>query len=228
MARATPRIGNAVGIGIPTRPTVTVWPTVPDVQRHVSDHPRLHLLLKEAVQGADAALWNGQSRAPEGVDFTVLDVHDLVDASDPVRRARVACGPQHAPGARVPTRPEQADQEVPREPGGRHANAIDFLAPELARFGWPVLDNASTKLLVRQEARDLEALRHLLNLHEAELRVTPPRNPRRGPSDRRESAPPRTHRGRTSGRAPGLDMNTCHAYAVRFRGGGMSRARPTR
>ena len=47
-------------------------------------------------------------------------------------------------------------------------NAIDFLAPELARFGQPVLDNASTKLLMRQEARDLEALRHLLHLHEAE------------------------------------------------------------
>ena len=47
-------------------------------------------------------------------------------------------------------------------------NAIDFLAPELARFGQPVLDNASTKLLMRQEARDLEMLKDLLRLAEAE------------------------------------------------------------
>ena len=177
---------------------VTVWPTVEDVQRHVSDHPRLHLLLKEAVQGADAALWNGQSVAPDGGDFTVLDVHDLVDASDTVRRAQyfnllgyawdlVQRG--RATGQRTVLVVDEAwllaDPNTPQALGFLRdlskrirkyhgslvvvtQNAIDFLAPELARFGQPVLDNASTKLLMRQEARDLEALRHLLHLHEAE------------------------------------------------------------
>jgi type IV secretory pathway VirB4 component len=47
-------------------------------------------------------------------------------------------------------------------------NAVDFLAPELARMGQAVLSNASTKLLMRQEAKDLEVLRDLLHLTEAE------------------------------------------------------------
>ncbi len=177
---------------------VTVWPTVEDVQRHVSDHPRLHLLLKEAVQGADATLWNGQSRAPGGRDFTVLDVHDLVDASDAVRRAQyfnllgyawdlVRRG--RATGRRTVLVVDEAwllaDPNTPQALGFLRdvskrirkyhgslvvvtQNAIDFLAPELVRFGQPVLDNASTKLLMRQEARDLETLRDLLRLTEAE------------------------------------------------------------
>ena len=47
-------------------------------------------------------------------------------------------------------------------------DVVDFLAPELTRLGQPVLSNASTKLLMRQESRDLEALRDLLRLTEAE------------------------------------------------------------
>ena len=180
---------------------VTVWPSVEDVQRHVSDHRRLHLLLREAVQGADAALWNGQSRAPDGGDFTVLDVHDLVDASDTVRRAQyfnllgyawdlVRRG--RAAGRRMVLVVDEAwllaDPNTPQALGFLRdlskrirkyhgslvvvtQNAIDFLAPELARFGQPVLDNASTKLLMRQEARDLEILKDLLGLAEAECSV---------------------------------------------------------
>ena len=177
---------------------MTVWPTVEDVQRRVPDHPRLHLLLKESLQGADAALWNGQSGAPDGGDFTVLDVHDLVDASAPVRRAQyfnllgyawdlVRRG--RATGRRTVLVVDEAwllaDPNTPQALGFLRdlskrirkyhgslvvvtQNAIDFLAPELARFGQPVLDNASTKLLMRQEARDLEGLRAILRLTEAE------------------------------------------------------------
>jgi hypothetical protein len=42
----------------------------------------------------------------------------------------------------------------------------DFPAPELVRFGGPVIANASVKLLMRQEAKDTEALRDLLKLSE--------------------------------------------------------------
>ena len=47
-------------------------------------------------------------------------------------------------------------------------NVVDFLAPEVARFGEAVLDNAAYKLLMRQGERDLEALDRLLQLSEAE------------------------------------------------------------
>ncbi|MHB1127967.1 MAG: TraG/VirB4 family ATPase, partial [Bacillota bacterium] len=47
-------------------------------------------------------------------------------------------------------------------------NVVDFLAPELSRLGQPVITNASSKLLMRQESRDLEVLRELLRLSDAE------------------------------------------------------------
>jgi type IV secretory pathway VirB4 component len=50
-------------------------------------------------------------------------------------------------------------------------NVGDFLAPELVRFGGPVIANASVKLLMRQEAKDAEALRELLKLSEPEAEL---------------------------------------------------------
>jgi len=44
----------------------------------------------------------------------------------------------------------------------------DFLAPEVARLSEPVVTNASCKLLTRQESRDLESLREMLRLSDAE------------------------------------------------------------
>ena len=63
------------------------------------------------------------------------------------------------------------ETEWPKAAGGLMVvtqNIVDFLAPELARLGQPVIDNASTKLLMKQASKDLEALRDLLKLTEAE------------------------------------------------------------
>ncbi len=186
------------GVGWRTDPgRVAAWPTLAEVYRHAAADPELRLLLRDAAEGADAALWAGPG-APAAGEFTVLDTHDLADAADPVRRAQyfnvlgyawdlVRRG--RAEGRRTLLVVDEAwllaDPATPealgflrdlskriRKYGGSLVvvtqNAVDFLAPELARLGQPVLSNASTKLLMRQEAKDLEALRDLLRLSEAE------------------------------------------------------------
>jgi hypothetical protein len=181
--------------------TVTVWPTVADVYRHVqaSGQERLAVLLRSAAEGADAALWAGQSTIPSAGDFTVLDIRDLTEASDNVRRAQyfnvlgyawdlIRLG--RATGQKTVLVVDEAwllaDPQTPQAIGFLRdlskrirkyrgslviitQNVVDFLAPELARLGQPVISNAACKLLMRQESRDLEALRELLRLSEAEV-----------------------------------------------------------
>ncbi|MHB1127229.1 MAG: VirB4 family type IV secretion system protein, partial [Bacillota bacterium] len=78
------------GVDWHTQPEkVDTWPTVADVYRHVKTigAERLAALLRGAAEGADSALWAGQTTSPPAGDFTVLDIRDLTDASDTVRRA---------------------------------------------------------------------------------------------------------------------------------------------
>lgn len=81
------------GIGWDTDPaTVREWPTVADVQRILGERPeaaRLALLLESAAEGADSALWAGQSTIQIGAqDFVVLDIKRLKEAAPNVRRAQ--------------------------------------------------------------------------------------------------------------------------------------------
>jgi hypothetical protein len=72
-----------------------------------------------------------------------------------------------------------ATAAAPRSPAGARPRRLLRQHPhgaqpgEVARqgLGQPVLGNASTKLLMRQEAKDLEALRDLLGLTEAECEL---------------------------------------------------------
>ncbi len=178
--------------------TVTQWPTITDVHAALPEDSDLALLLRNAAYGADSALWAGQTTVPPASDFTVFDIHALTEASDGVRRAQYLnvlgyawdlVREGQASGRHTLLVVDEAwllaDPQTPqalgflyraakriRKYGGSliviTQNVVDFLAPELARFGQPVIDNASTKILMRQEAKDLEALRGLLRLTEAE------------------------------------------------------------
>lgn len=180
---------------------VQTWPTVADVYRHVrqAGADRLAALLKAAAEGADQALWAGQSTLPPISDFTVLDIRDLADASDTVRRAQYfnvlgyawdLVREGRATGKRTLLVVDEAwllaDPNTPQALGFLRdlskrirkyngslvvitQNVVDFLAPELERLGQPVVTNASMKLLMRQESKDLEALTELLRLSEAEV-----------------------------------------------------------
>lgn len=192
---------RAYGVEWQTDPaTVTKWPTVVDVFREVQQRgaERLAVLLRGAAEGADSALWAGQTTLPPASDFTVLDIRDLTDASDNVRRTQYFNVLAHAwdlvregraTGRRTVLVVDEAwllaDPQTPQAIGFLRdlskrirkysgsltiitQNVVDFLAPELARLGQPVISNASVKLLMRQESRDLEVLRDLLKLSDAE------------------------------------------------------------
>ena len=178
--------------------SVQTWPTIADVQAGLPADSRLALLLRDAAAGSDSALWAGQTTVPPASDFTVFDIHALTDAADNVRRAQyfnilgyawdlVREGRETGRTTLLVVDKAWilADPQTPqalgflrdlskriRKYGGSLVvitqNVVDFLAPELARLGQPVIGNASTKLLMRQESKDLEALRDLLRLSEAE------------------------------------------------------------
>ncbi|MBX6378909.1 MAG: DUF87 domain-containing protein, partial [Clostridia bacterium] len=189
------------GIGWETDPaSVKTWPTVADVYRHVRDAgaERLAVLLEPAVSGAESALWCGQTTLPPAGDVTVVDIRDLVDAQETVRRAQyfalltwawdlVRAG--QAEGRRTVLLVDEAwllaDPQTPqalaflRDLSKRirkyqgslvivTQNSVDFLDPAIRRYGEPVVANAATKLFFRQESRDLEALTQLFRLTEAE------------------------------------------------------------
>lgn len=180
---------------------VKTWPTVVDVYRHVQQAgaKRLAVLLRDATEGTDSALWAGQTTIPSAGEFTVLDIRDLTVASDTVRRAQYfnilgyawdLVREGRATGKRTVLVVDEAwllaDPQTPQAIGFLRdlskrirkyrgslvvitQNVVDFLAPELARLGQPVITNASSKLLMRQESRDLEALWELLRLSDAEV-----------------------------------------------------------
>lgn len=193
---------NEYGITWQTEPaTVHRFPILADVYKHLQEkgQERLCVLFKSAVEGADAALWNGQTTIPAVGDFTVLDIRDLTDASDNVRRAQYfnilsyawdLVREGRAEGKRTVLVVDEAwllaDPQTPQAIGFLRdlskrirkyngsltiitQNIIDFLAPEIARLGQPVITNASMKLLMRQESRDLEALTELMKLSETEV-----------------------------------------------------------
>lgn len=181
--------------------TVQKWPTVADVYEFVQEanQERLVVLLRGAVEGADAALWNGQTTIPAAGDFTVLDIRDLTDASDNVRRAQyfniltyswdLIRANRNSGDKTVLVVDEAwllADPQTPQALGFLRdlskrirkyngslvpitQNIVDFLSPEIKRLGEPVITNASLKLLMRQESKDLVALTDLLRLTEAEV-----------------------------------------------------------
>lgn len=198
---------GAMGIDWHTDPAaVKTWPTTVDLHSYAQEHcsERLAVLLRGAARGADSAMWAGQSSVSvTDADFTVLDVHDLAEASDKVRRAAYFNALTYAWDVVRLGRSEDrktvlvvdeawllADPQTPqalsflmnmskrirkygKPPVGGALwtitqNVVDFLAPDIARFGEPVLNNAAYKLLMRQGERDLEALGRLLRLSEAE------------------------------------------------------------
>jgi len=164
--------------------------------REGEDYRTLAALLEDAAIGTDARLWAGPSATMPDANLVVLDIHDLENAPENVQRAQYANVLGFAWDLIRADRSEHkmleveeawilADPKVPQALGflksmSKRArkygcslnivsqNAVDFLAPEVAREGEPVLANASTKLLLRQEAKDLPTVSALFNLSEAE------------------------------------------------------------
>ncbi|MBS3949554.1 MAG: ATP-binding protein [Peptococcaceae bacterium] len=199
---------NAAGIFLNTDvATVQSWPTIKHVYEHLSAKAqgepqtsplaRLAVLLKRAAEGTDAGLWSSDTGGP-AVDagITVLDIHDLKNAEDAVRKAQYFNVLSHAWGIIERDRQERtilvvdeawilADPQTPqalaflRDASKRirkymgalvviSQNVVDFLSPEVARHGQALLDNPTYKLLLAQGEKDLQVLSGLMLLSEAE------------------------------------------------------------
>lgn len=198
---------QAAGVTWETDPAhVQHWPTMVDLYSYVRDQAardpakwdRLAVLLRPAAEGSDAELWVGAGAPPpEVADVLVLDVQNLHNLPDNVKRAQYfnVLGFTWDLVRRDWQRRRKmvvvdeawflCDRRVPaaldflREMSKRIAkyggalttisqNAIDFLAPELELHGQAVLGNATYKFLLRQGEKDLEALTRLLSLSDAE------------------------------------------------------------
>ena len=162
-----------------------------------ADWQSLAMLLEDAAVGATADLWAGPTVADAGdAEMVVIDIHDLADARPSVRRAQYQNVLGWAWDLIRRDRAERkillvdeawllVDPQVPEALGFLRSmakrarkyncgvqvvtqNPIDFLAVAVAREGEPVLANASTKLLLRQEGRDLPTVAGLFGLSDAE------------------------------------------------------------
>lgn len=209
LEQAVEAVYGAKGITVADDPmtwqsrTADQWPHVGDVYRYCQaqsgdDWETLTALLRTAGEGVLADLWAGPSTVPSThhADFVVLDIHDLQDAPDNVKRAQflnilgylwdlvradrserkllvvdeawMLIDPQ-APEA---LRFMKALSKRIRKYGGSlmvvTQNVVDFLAEAVSGDGEQVLTNAAFTLLLRQGGKDLEALSALFSLSDAE------------------------------------------------------------
>jgi len=184
--------------------TVNQWPTIKHLYEHLTDRAgknadltRLAVLLKRAAEGTDAGLWSSDISDPTvDAGITVLDIHDLKNAEDAVRKAQYFNVLSYAWGLIERDRQERtilvvdeawilADPQTPqalaflRDASKRirkymgalvviSQNVVDFLSPEVARHGQAILDNPTYKLLLAQGEKDLQVLSSLMMLSEAE------------------------------------------------------------
>ena len=180
------------------------WPHVGDVyaycqQQTGEDWTVLTALLRSAGEGMLSSLWAGPSTAPstQNADFVVLDIHDLQDMPDRIKRAQFVNVLGWITDAVLKTRRDEKKILIvdeawmlidPRNPQTLQfmkssskrvrkydgsfmvvtQNVADFLAPAIAGEGEQVLTNAAYTLLLRQGGKDLQSLTTLFTLSDAE------------------------------------------------------------
>ena len=188
-----------------SRLTPAEWPHVGDVYAYSqhqngtsADWDILTALLRTAGEGVLADLWSGPSTVPPTHDahFVVMDIHDLQDAPDAVKRAQYLNVLGYLWDLVRADRSERKllvvdeawmliDPQAPqalkfmkslskriRKYGGSFMvvtqNIADFLSPAIAGDGEQVLTNAAYTLLLRQGGKDLQALTTLFSLSDTE------------------------------------------------------------
>ena len=183
------------------------WPHIDDLyricQRHAAadgqeDWHALVALLQEPAVGTLAPLWAGPSTVPstQEADFVVVDLMDLKDAPDNIKRAQyynvlgylwdlirrdkaqrkilVADEAWILIDAQNPATLRFLKQVAKLIRGYNGSlmtitqNVFDFLAPAVRQDGEPVLTNAAITLFMRQNDRELQSLVELFRFSEEE------------------------------------------------------------
>lgn len=157
----------------------------------------LTLLLRPAAVGADRALWSGETTIEAASDFICLDIHQLLEADEEIRKAQFFNVLSWAWNKIAEDRSQQVilyvdeayllvDPQTPqalqflrntskriRKYGGglwviTH-NMVDFMDPAVQRYGQALIDNPVYKLIMGQGDKDIEALTKLMTLSEREM-----------------------------------------------------------
>jgi len=180
------------------------WPHTKHLYEYVSGKAeknpdlwrKLAILLKRPGVGSDAALWAGPTTAHVDSDFIVLDIYNLLNAANSVKRAqyfnvlsygwhiieldrleRVFLGVDEGHILADPQTPQtleflkNTNKRIRKYSGSMgfiSQNAVDVLDPEVKRYGEALLNNPTYKLLMGQGEKDLDVLSPLLKLSEAE------------------------------------------------------------
>lgn len=186
------------------------WPTLKDLHSHISNKANedeelrsewreLEVLLESAAIGADSAIWSGHTTIEANSDFIVLDIHNLLEADEEIRRAQFFNVLGWAWNEVSKNRDEKVilatdetylliDPEIPQAlqflrntskrirkyEGGLMVithNLIDFLDPAVRRYGQALIDNPVYKLIMGQGDKDIEALEKLMTLSEKEIQT---------------------------------------------------------
>lgn len=159
-------------------------------------YKELSLLLHDIAHGGDAFLWNGHSTIHTRSRCICLDTHTLQNTSDNIKRTQYFnllswCWEQMSRdrNERVLLICDESylmiDPNVPQslvflrnvEKRARKYEAglaiishsvVDFLAPEVKRYGQALLDIPCIKILMGTDGKNLQETRELYNLTEAE------------------------------------------------------------
>ncbi|RCW41647.1 VirB4 family type IV secretion system protein [Paenibacillus prosopidis] len=183
------------------------WPTMADLYVVIEQRAKgekykkywedLELLLYPAAKGADQDLWCGPTTLQAKDEIVVLNIQQLLEADDTLRRAqffnilswawseidadwqeKIILAVDEAYLLADPDTPQalmflrNTSKRIRKREGGLWVithNMVDFMDPAIKRYGQALLDNPAYKFIMGQGENDIEALTQLLSLSDMEI-----------------------------------------------------------
>ncbi|MBO5096455.1 MAG: ATP-binding protein [Bacilli bacterium] len=166
-------------------------------QNVIQAYDKICSLLKSVVT-TDAKIFNGHSSINVGLDndFIVLDINSLIDSDSGILRsqffniltwcwneicknkdeqvilvcdeAHLIIDPNNKDGIDFL---KKASKRIRKQNGSLwiiSQNLIDFIAPEIERYGQVIIDNSSYLIVMAQGQKEIEAVQKMMNLSESE------------------------------------------------------------
>ena len=166
-------------------------------QNVIQAYDKICSLLKSVVT-TDSKIFNGHSSINVGLDtdFIVLDINSLIDSDSGILRsqffniltwcwneicknkdeqvilvcdeAHLIIDPNNKDGIDFL---KKASKRIRKQNGSLwiiSQNLIDFIAPEIERYGQVIIDNSSYLIVMAQGQKEIEAVQKMMNLSESE------------------------------------------------------------
>lgn len=185
------------------------WPTLEDLYEYIESEAskegadrnwrELAVMLRSASKGADQALWSGPTTIEANSDCVVLDIHQLIESDEEIRKAqffnvltwawnkiaedrlqRVILAVDEAYLLVDPETPQalqflrNTSKRIRKYEGGLMVitqNMVDFMDEAVRRYGQALIDNPVYKLIMGQGDKEIEALSKLMSLSEREIQT---------------------------------------------------------